>query len=63
MKGFEITKESLDITRLVFSKLKVNEVNCQRAMTEDIHATKEVFELVKQGIPFREAYRTVSKKY
>jgi argininosuccinate lyase len=63
MKGFEITKESLYIARLVFSKLKVNEVNCRRALTEDIHATEEVFELVKKGIPFRDAYKTVSKKF
>ncbi len=63
MKGFEITKESLDIMRLVFSKLKVNKKNCQQALTKDIHATEEVLELVKTGIPFREAYKTISKKY
>jgi argininosuccinate lyase len=63
MRGFEIARESLDIMALVFSKLKVNEKNCQRALTEDIQATGEVLELVKKGIPFREAYKTISKKF
>lgn len=63
MKGLEITKESLDIMSLVFSKLKVNKKKCEQALIKDIYATEEVFELVKTGIPFREAYKTISKKY
>jgi len=63
MKGLEITKESLYITSLVFSKLKVNKKNCEQSLTKDIYATEEVFKLVKTGIPFREAYKTISKKY
>ena len=63
MKGLEITKESLYITSLIFSKLKVNKKNCEQSLTKDIYATEEVFGLVKKGIPFREAYKTISKKY
>ena len=63
MKGLEITKESLYITSLVFSKLKVNKKKCEQSLTKDIYATEEVFGLVKKGIPFREAYKTISKKY
>ena len=29
---------------------------------EDLFATDDVYNLVKQGIPFRDAYRTIAKK-
>jgi argininosuccinate lyase len=31
-------------------------------MSEDLFATEKVYELVKQGIPFREAYQKVKKE-
>ena len=63
MKGLEITKQSLSIMTLIFKNLEGNKENCSRALTEDIYATEEVYELVKRGIPFREAYKTISEKY
>jgi argininosuccinate lyase len=63
MRGLEITEQCLTIMSLIFTKLKVNKENCQKALTEDIYATERVYELVKQGIPFREAYKIISKKY
>jgi argininosuccinate lyase len=63
IKGLEITKECLSIMCVVFSKLKVNEENCHKALTKELYATEEVYKLVEKGIPFREAYKTISKKY
>jgi len=63
MRGIEITKESLSIANLIFAHLKVNKENCKRALTKEVYATEEVYKLVKKGIPFREAYKTISKKY
>jgi argininosuccinate lyase len=63
IKGLEIAKESLSVTDLIFKNLKVNEENCSRALTEDIYATQEVYNLVKKGVPFREAYKRISKRY
>ncbi len=63
MKSLEITRQCLSVMRLIFENLKVDEERCRQALTEDIYATAEVYELVKQGVPFREAYKTVSKKY
>lgn len=63
MKGLEITKQSLSIINLVFADLKVNKTNCNKALTEELFATEEVYRLVKKGMPFREAYKIVSKKY
>jgi argininosuccinate lyase len=63
MKGLEITKECLSVMSIIFKKLKVNEENCHRALTPEIYATEELYKLVKKGIPFREAYKIISKDY
>ncbi len=63
MYGFEIAEESLSIMALVFGELKVNEKNCGKAMTDDLYAAEEVYELVKKGVPFREAYRKIGERY
>ncbi|MFH1455071.1 MAG: argininosuccinate lyase [bacterium] len=63
IKGFEETENCLKIITLVFSKLKINEQNCKVAMTEELYATKKVYELVKKGISFRNAYKKISKEF
>ena len=63
MESIEITKESLSVMSLIFSELKVNKEKCNAALTKDVYATEEVYKLLKKGIPFREAYRIISKKY
>ncbi len=63
MKGLDITKESLSITNLIFKNLKVNKENCDKALTKEIYATEKVYKLVKKGIPFRKAYKIISKEY
>jgi len=63
IKGFEITKESLSVICLVIDKLKVNKENCKKAMTEELYATEKAYELVEKGIPFRDAYKKISKEY
>ncbi len=63
MKGLEITEQCLSIMSLIFTKLTVNEENCHKALTEELYATEQVYKLVEQGIPFREAYKMISQKY
>jgi len=63
MKGLEIAKKSLSIASLVFRNLKVNKENCNKALTKDVYATEKVYKLVKKGVPFREAYRIISKEH
>ena len=63
IKTFKISQNCMRIISLVFEQIKVNEENCKRDMTEEIYAIHEVYRLVEKGIPFREAYRTVSKKF
>ena len=59
MKGFQIARESLSVMARVFEDLGVNEERCMAELTDEVYATERVYELVKQGVPFREAYRRV----
>jgi len=61
--GFELTKETLDIMTLVLSRLEIDEEQCKKAMTDELYATKKVYDLVKHGVPFRTAYNEVSQSY
>jgi|SaaInlV_200m_DNA_6_1039755.scaffolds.fasta_scaffold00062_19 argininosuccinate lyase len=61
MNGFSVTLESLQIADLLFSNLKVNKQKCHDALTDELFATEKVYDLVKQGVPFRDAYLKVAK--
>ena len=63
MRGLETTQESLSVMNLIIGGLKVNEENCKKALTEEVYATEEVYQLVKEGVPYRAAYRKIAKKY
>jgi len=63
MNSLEILKESLTVISLIIVEMKINKEKCEKAITEDMHATQEAYELVKQGLPFREAYKAIGKKY
>lgn len=57
----DITKDCLKIMSLVVSNMKVNKNNCEAALTKELFATENAYELVKKGVPFREAYNKVAK--
>ncbi|MBW2974663.1 argininosuccinate lyase [Candidatus Woesearchaeota archaeon] len=59
IKGIETTKECLEVMGLVVSKLEVDKENCKKAMTKELYATEKVYELVKKGKSFRQAYKEV----
>ena len=63
LKGLSLTITSLRIFELVFQNLLVNETLCRKAMTAELFATHKAYDLVKQGVPFREAYKKVSKEF
>ena len=63
MDGFEITKESLNMMVLVLKNLHINEEKCKKTMTEELYATEKTYKLIEKGIPFRDAYREISKEY
>jgi argininosuccinate lyase len=62
MKGFQVLRESLSVMARVFDRLEVNEERCAAGLTAEVYATERVYELVKKGVPFREAYRRVCEE-
>jgi argininosuccinate lyase len=61
--SFDITEGALKVISLVIEKMKVNEQRCNRGKTDEIYAVNKVYELVKKGIPFREAYGRIAEDY
>ena len=51
----------LTISAAVIEALKINKGICKAAMTEELYATEKAYKMVKEGIPFREAYRKVAE--
>lgn len=61
--AIDVTKSCLDIMTLVFANMRVNAEKCKEGLTAEIFATAEAYELVSQGVPFREAYQQIALKY
>lgn len=62
LQAFQIAHESLIIMKLTIDKLQVNQQDCLNAITPDLFATDLVLQLVKEGIPFRNAYQKVASQ-
>jgi argininosuccinate lyase len=60
MSGFEITSQALRVCGLGMSRLDVDRDRCIASFTADVFATDRVLQLVRQGIPFRDAYKQVA---
>ena len=63
MRAIDQTQECLHMMALVVRSLQANGDRCRQDMTEELFATEKVHELVKKGMPFREAYRLVAEEY
>ncbi len=63
INSVEITQSCLEMMILFLKGIKVNKENCQKAMSKELYATEEAYELVKKGVSFRDAYREIGEKY
>ncbi len=63
LQAFPIVEQSLEVMAHLCQNLRVRPENCRRAMTPELYATEQVYRLVKQGIPFREAYRRIAQQF
>ncbi len=63
INGFEITKDAIEIITKVLEQLKVNKNKCKNAMTKELFSTDKAYKLVKNGVPFREAYKEISQEF
>lgn len=61
--GVNLCCDTIILLTEIIDSLMVNEANLKKSMTDDLYATEKVYKLVKKGMPFREAYGTVAKKY
>jgi len=59
--AFDDLKESLEIMLLMLNNIKVRKNITENPLYNTIFSTEEVNRLVKEGIPFREAYKVVSE--
>lgn len=60
MNGLETVLQVLRVSVLVMAGLQVNKDKLSQAMTDDLFSVDKVYELVRKGIPFREAYKIVA---
>ncbi|HEX4824131.1 MAG TPA: lyase family protein [Candidatus Polarisedimenticolaceae bacterium] len=61
MRALPRTSEMLEMLRLGVSGLTVDRARCAAALDGGVRSTGAALELAAAGVPFREAYRTVSK--
>ncbi len=61
--AYDMTKDCIEIMILILAGIEVDKEKCRSAMADELFATEEAYSLVKQGLPFREAYRKVAEKY
>jgi argininosuccinate lyase len=59
--AFADINECIDITIIMLDHIKLNENIAGNPLYNSIYSTEEVNRLVKQGIPFRDAYKKVSE--
>ena len=60
---FDILIDMIKAMDIVFKKMSVDKKACSEMMDDEIFATHRAYELVKKGIPFREAYRMVAEEF
>jgi argininosuccinate lyase len=63
MEALDSAEEAIAVTNRVIRNLEVNEKACEAGLTEEVFATERLYELVRQGVPFREAYQRIAKQY
>lgn len=61
IKGLGITRRSLEIMALVMSKVKPKIERLMHSLTPEMFAVNEANRLVKEGMPFRDAYQYVKE--
>jgi argininosuccinate lyase len=62
-QAVNVTKQTVTIMTRVVQGMSVNADRCAEVMTEELFATEKAYELVKEGIPFRDAFRTIAEMF
>ncbi len=62
MSGLQTCLDCIAVASIVMDGISVNPEKLEEAMTEDLYSVHKVYELVKKGIPFREAYQIIASE-
>ncbi len=63
LEGVALFEETMDILALTIPRIKTHHERLAHAMTDDLFVTEQVYERVKRGESFRDAYRAVKKQW
>jgi argininosuccinate lyase len=63
MGSIETADSALRIASSIIKGLKVNKKRCKDAMTEELYSVKKAYDLSKEGVAFRDAYKEVAKEF
>jgi argininosuccinate lyase len=59
MQGFELINQMIKVTTIVLKSIEPIEENLKKGLKPEIYATDIAYRMVKEGKPFRDAYREV----
>lgn len=62
MQGFDETLSSVKVFSFIVKELEVDKEACLNAFSPELFATDQALSLAFEGIPFREAYKQVSRQ-
>lgn len=62
IESLTVTLSSIKVTKVLLDNLFPNKKVLESALTDEIFAADKAFKLVKEGIPFRQAYKEVALK-
>lgn len=63
MNGLQTTLECVEVAGTVMEGLSVNVEKLNNSMSEELYSVQKVYDLVKKGIPFREAYKIIASAW
>ncbi len=61
IRGVKNTLETLQIMTLALKGLRVDVARCRSACTDEIRSAARALDLVRRGVPFRDAYRAIAR--
>lgn len=63
IRALTIADELFSLTKIFVQELRPQKEHLQKEITEDLLITEKIYDLVAEGIPFREAYQKVKKEF
>jgi argininosuccinate lyase len=63
MRGLHLTRDVIAVSDRVIDGLVIHSAKLEESMTEELSSVRKAIELVKTGMPFRDAYHQISKDF